>query len=237
MASPTQIVAKIRSGYRTWQVASTAFVVLALGVAIFWGARGGADIPAGSGHAVNKGEDDLAERLAAIEERQARQDELINRQLRVLSKLAGQGSLNPEQALRKEQRRAHVRRMQQDPAYARQVQEQRLSELQHKFAEEPVNQRWAAETRAMTGDAIVSSAAMAGAKVKDADVDCRSKSCRIAFAVDAKFAYDDVLTYLMTDLAETLPSAQLVVMPLENGERKVNIFASNEVDSLRNGRD
>lgn len=173
-------------------------------------------------------------RIEAMEKRQAEQFEEIARRLSIGPGDAGR-ALSPEQARREAERREHKQRMREDPAYALQVQEKRLAGLHQKFTDEPVEQRWSTETRSFTNEALVSAAVQAGAKLEDAEVDCRSQTCRIAFALDTKHAYDDVLTYLMTDLAEVLPGAELVVMPPVNGVRKVNIYARKVRNHRRQG--
>lgn len=164
-------------------------------------------------------------RLDALERRQSEQFNQISRQLAALSMRGSQRKPSPEQIQARERQQAHLRRLQEDPAYARQVQENRLADLLQQFDNEPKDHRWSTEARTLTGEALASAAVQAGMKLRSSEVDCRSTSCRISLEVGAEYVYEDLLTYLMTDLAELLPGAQLVVMPPANGVRKVNIFA------------
>lgn len=163
----------------------------------------------------------LNARLNKIEGQLAR----LSQQLAVLSANSVHTAPTPEQLQRKAEEREHSRRMQEDPAYERQVLERRYASLYQEFMSEPIDHRWTMETSAFTADALASAAQRAGAKVASNEIDCRSATCRIRIDVDSRHAYDDVVTYLMTDLAETLPNASYVVMPPDSGIRSVNIFA------------
>lgn len=171
--------------------------------------------------------------MAAIEKRQSEQFSQISRQLAVLSQRGSKRPPSPEQLLERERRREHERRMKQDPAYVRKVQEQRLAGLQQQFSSEPVDHRWSTETRSFASETLLAAASRAGAKLKRTELDCRSSTCRITLDVPAEYVYEDVITYLMTDLAEVLPNAQLVVMPLDKGVRTVNIFARKPITGAR----
>lgn len=149
----------------------------------------------------------------------------LSNQLAALSTSSAHPAATPEQIRRKIEKREHSRRMQEDPAYERQVLEQRLASLNQQFVSEPIDHRWTTETRAFTADALAAAAQRAGANVASSEIDCRSTTCRIKIDVDRQHSYDDVVTYLMTDLAETLPNARYVVMPPKSGIRSVNIFA------------
>lgn len=164
-------------------------------------------------------------RLDRLERMQAKQFAQLSRQLETLSASGVRGNPTPEQRQREQERNEHSRRIRDDPAYERQVIEQRLASLNQEFVKETVDHRWAMETDAFASDALASAARRVGATLAKSEIDCRSTTCRIRIDVDQRHNYEDIATYLMTDLAESLPNARYVVMPLENGKRTVNIYA------------
>lgn len=164
-------------------------------------------------------------RLDRLERMQAEQFAQLSRQLENLSAGGIRRNLTPEQRQREQERNEHSRRIRDDPTYERQVMEQRLASLNQEFVKERVDHRWAMETGAFASDALASAARRVGATLAKSEIDCRSTTCRIRIDVDQKHNYEDIATYLMTDLAESLPNARYVVMPLENGKRAVNIYA------------
>lgn len=164
-------------------------------------------------------------RLDRLERMQAEQFAQLSRQLENLSAGGVRGKPTPEQRQREQERSEHSRRMREDPSYERQVLEQRLAGLNQEFVKETVDHRWAMETDAFASDALASAARRVGITLAKSEVDCRSTTCRIRIDVDQRHNYEDIATYLMTDLAESLPNASYVVMPLENGKRAVNIYA------------
>lgn len=179
------------------------------------------------------GADDHAARLEArlnvLEKQQSEQFDLISRQLAALAAQRGHSMLTPEQIQARERQREHARRMQEDPEYARQMERQRLAGLQNEFANEPMDHRWSTEARAFVAEAMASALASADTKVKKSEIDCRSSTCQMVLDIDTRYSHEDVLMYLMTDLAELLPGARLVVMPPDNGVRTINIFARREM--------
>lgn len=198
---------------------SLAFLLLAGSAAVFVAVRGEPSTM------LSPGDSRISEfdrRLDAMEARQAEQMDRISRQL---AALGGRPPPTPGQLRAREKQREHLRRVREDPAYARQVQAQRLADLQRQFDSEPMDHRWSVEARSMTTEAMAAAAARAGAKIENSRVDCRSATCRIDMDVPAGHSYEDVLTYLMTDLAELLPHARLVVMPPSNGIQRVHVFA------------
>lgn len=164
-------------------------------------------------------------RLDALERRQAEQFDALSRQLAALS-AGNPAKLSPERERARQERREHLRRMRDDPAYELKVLQERLAGLQAGYAAEAVDHRWSSEARTLVADALHSAISRTGAKLDREQTDCRSQTCRIQLDIPVSYSYEDVATYLMTDLAELLPSAQFVVMPPRDGIRSVNIFAS-----------
>lgn len=201
---------------------TTAGSLLAL--AYMHAARGEAWPGAGGMAGQREGAQTTEARLEALERRQAEQFEALNRQLALLSRGGGVAP-SPERERTRQARREHQRRMREDPAYELKVLQDRLADLQSKYAAEPVDQRWSAEARTLVDDALGSAVSRAGAKLSREQTDCRGQTCRIQLDVPLSSSYEDIATYLMSDLAELLPNAQFVVMPPRDGIRTVNIFA------------
>ena len=208
-------------------LAASAVALVAVAATAGWLLRGS---PVAAGEA-----DALEARMALLESRQAEQFAQIDARL---SALAGSRmALSAEAAKARQAQREEQRRLMIDPVRLRQTMEQRLASLETRFASQPVDSRWASDARAMVTDAVSNAAAQAGAKLGKGEVDCRGGTCRIVMAVPNSTNYEDVLTYLMTDLAEELPASQLVVMPTQDGTRIVNVFASRDGGGARPGHD
>lgn len=217
-----------------WRLAATGILLALTGIAIGWAIA--SSTQRDFGRSVFGGSD--PEALEQITRLTARVDALERRaHAQQAGFRGGQQSLSPQQLEAKRKSLEHRARMQADPAYALQSEKERLAGLQDRFAKEPMDHRWATEAGSFVKDAMSTAVANSGTHVEGAQIDCRSSSCLISFAMSDTQSYEDLLLYLSTDMAELLPRSQLVILPPVDGVRLVNILATGQDKDAPQPRD
>lgn len=99
---------------------------------------------------------------------------------------------------------------------AQQIREQR-EQWEKDFTSEPINPRWAGDTIQAVDD-LLQQAATSGHALRDAQVDCRSRTCRIEFSVGVGDNIDELTQNLLTDMAAILPSARMLRQTSTDGQ-------------------
>ncbi|QDH71031.1 hypothetical protein [Marilutibacter alkalisoli] len=123
--------------------------------------------------------------------------------------------------------RQHVERLRNDPEYARQEEQHRQDRLEKAYLDEPINAAWAAQSAVLVDSALLDAFEQSNLNVHASSVDCRSRSCRIRIdGIDGADAYDDLVTFLSVNIADTLPKARLVTTIGPDGKQALDIFAS-----------
>lgn len=212
------------SPMRVWRLAGMGILLAMVGTVIGWAIASSAQGDFGKSVFGGSG----SEALDQIARLTARVDALERRAHAQQAAMYGgrQQALSPEQLQARQKSLEHQKHMQENPAYALQIEKDRLADLQARFAKEPMNHRWATEAGTFVNEALTSAVANSGIPVEGTKVDCRSSSCLISFEMNNSQSYEDLLLYLSTDMAEILPRSQLVILPPVNGVRMVNILAT-----------
>lgn len=100
-------------------------------------------------------------------------------------------------------------------------------EYQRVFDAEVVNPAWSGTTRQNVED-VLYGIAQNGVVPRSAQIDCRSRSCKISLELNDTGEVDGLLEPLLTDIAADLPDARIVQMSSPDGQRiKLHIFATN----------
>lgn len=103
------------------------------------------------------------------------------------------------------------------PAQVAQQLRQQREQLEKDFSSEPINPKWAGDT-IQAVDGLLQQSATAGHALRDAQVDCRSRTCRIKFDVGIGDNIDDLTQNLLTDMAAILPGAKMLQQASADGQ-------------------
>jgi hypothetical protein len=103
------------------------------------------------------------------------------------------------------------------PAQATRQLRQQREQWEKDFTSEPINPRWAGDT-IQAVDGLLQQSATAGHALRDTQVDCRSRTCRIKFDVGIGDNIDDLTQNLLTDMAAILPSAKMLQQTSADGQ-------------------
>jgi hypothetical protein len=108
---------------------------------------------------------------------------------------------------------------------AQQIRQQRV-QLEKDFSSEPINPKWAGDTTQAVED-LLQQSATAGHTLRSAQVDCRSRTCRIKFDVGIGDNIDDLTQTLLTDMAARLPSTKMLRQLSADGQgMELTFYAS-----------
>ena len=108
---------------------------------------------------------------------------------------------------------------------AQQLRHQR-EQLEKDFRSEPINPAWAGDT-IQAVDGLLQQSATAGHALRETQVDCRSRTCRIKFDVGISDNIDDLTQNLLTDMAALLPSAKMLRQVSADGQSvELTFYAS-----------
>jgi hypothetical protein len=99
--------------------------------------------------------------------------------------------------------------------------------IEREYASEPIDARWSGTTTQLVQDAIVDVAAGGAPMPQSAQVDCRSRTCRIALTLDDTAEIGMFTDNLLVGLAAKLPSTRMIEAPSPDGHgMTVSIYAS-----------
>lgn len=112
------------------------------------------------------------------------------------------------------------------PAQAEQSLRQQRERLEREFASESTNATWAGTTNQNVQD-LLRQAALQGHDVRNAQVDCRSSTCRIKFDVGTSDNLDMLTESLLTDMAPDLPIVKSLQQATPDGTGiELTLYAS-----------
>jgi hypothetical protein len=110
---------------------------------------------------------------------------------------------------------------------AQQLRQQR-EQLEKDFSSEPINPTWAGDTiQGVNG--LLQQSATAGHALRETQVDCRSRTCRIKIDVGIGIGdnIDDLTQNLLTDMAALLPSVKMLQQASADGQSiELTFYAS-----------
>ncbi|MCJ0826680.1 hypothetical protein MQC88_12075 [Luteimonas sp. 50] len=111
---------------------------------------------------------------------------------------------------------------------------QRLQALRQTFDKDPVNARWASNTRMQVEDTIASIVEQGTVVPRAVQTDCRSHSCMISLDLLDSTESDRLSESLLSDLAGILPTATLIEVPSADGKRtELHILATTRKSQSR----
>jgi hypothetical protein len=117
-------------------------------------------------------------------------------------------------------------RSQPTPEEAARVLQDKLAKLDQQFMAEPLDAKWAGETKASVEDSIVGAAAETGVQPRSLNADCRSKSCMIQMEVASGTDMDRVLDTLTTDISGKLPVTTMIPVTGPDGRVTMHIYGT-----------
>ena len=119
-----------------------------------------------------------------------------------------------------------VERKPPTPAEAAKALQDRLADMDRNFMSEPLDPKWAGETKASVEDSIVGAAAETGVQPRSLNADCRSKSCMIQMEVGSGTDMDRVLDTLTTDISGKLPVTTMIPVTGPDGRVTMHIYGT-----------
>ena len=102
-----------------------------------------------------------------------------------------------------------------------------LAKLDQQFMSQPVAQAWAGKTETLIRDAFSSDEAVRMGVVAplDAQIHCRSTSCRIEAIYPSEGAASDAAQMLQLDIGGTLPQTQTMTLQKPDGSSQLVVYA------------
>jgi len=119
-------------------------------------------------------------------------------------------------------------RRQPTPAEAEKARQDRLAALDKAFMSEPLDPKWAGQTKASVEDSLVSAAAESGVQPRSFSADCRSKSCMIDMQVGSGTDMDRVIDVLTTEISGKLPSTTMIPVTAPDGSVTLHIYGTQQ---------
>ena len=100
---------------------------------------------------------------------------------------------------------------------------------------EPLDPKWAGETKASVEDSLVNAAAESGVQPRSFSADCRSRGCMIRMEVGSGTDMDRVLDALTTDISGKLPMTTMIPVTGPDGRVTLHIYGTQQDPAARKG--